>query len=233
VTTKAASSTTTQHILVVEDDETIWRGLNQALTAQGYRVTLASTGAAALDAVDLAEEPDLVLLDLGLPDMDGIEVCRRLRVRHPEATVVMLTARSEEIDIVLGLDAGADDYLTKPFHLSELLARIRAHLRRQVTTGSVTTADIGDLHIDFAAHRVKVHGEDVLLRAKEFDLLTILVRDVGNVLTREVILDEVWDISWPGSSRTLDQHISSLRRRLGDVGEHIVTVRGVGFRFDP
>jgi DNA-binding response OmpR family regulator len=165
--------------------------------------------------------------------MDGIEVCRRLRVRHPEATVVMLTARSEEIDIVLGLDAGADDYLTKPFHLSELLARIRAHLRRQVTTGSVTTADIGDLHIDFAAHRVKVHGEDVLLRAKEFDLLTILVRDVGNVLTREVILDEVWDISWPGSSRTLDQHISSLRRRLGDVGEHIVTVRGVGFRFDP
>jgi DNA-binding response OmpR family regulator len=233
VTTTAASSTTTQHILVVEDDETIWRGLNQALTAQGYRVTLASTGAAALDAVDLAEEPDLVLLDLGLPDMDGIEVCRRLRVRHPEATVVMLTARSEEIDIVLGLDAGADDYLTKPFHLSELLARIRAHLRRQVTTGSVTTADIGDLHIDFAAHRVKVHGEDVLLRAKEFDLLTILVRDVGNVLTREVILDEVWDISWPGSSRTLDQHITSLRRRLGDVGEHIVTVRGVGFRFDP
>ena len=233
MSTKSASATTTQQILVVEDDETIWRGLNQALSAQGYAVTLASTGAAALDQVDFEGEPDLVLLDLGLPDMDGIEVCRRLRVRHPEATVVMLTARSEEIDIVLGLDAGADDYLTKPFHLTELLARIRAHLRRKVTTGSDKAVDLGGLHIDFAAHRVQVNGDDVLLRAKEFDLLTILVRDAGNVLTREVILDEVWDISWPGSSRTLDQHISSLRRRLGELGDHIVTVRGVGFRFDP
>jgi DNA-binding response OmpR family regulator len=219
-------------VLVVDDEPQIVRALRINLAARGYEVLTAHDGVTALK-IAADGKPDVVVLDLGLPDMDGIEVCRRLRLRHPEATVVMLTARSEEIDIVLGLDAGADDYLTKPFHLSELLARIRAHLRRQVTTGSVTTADLGELHIDFAAHRVKVHGEDVLLRAKEFDLLTILVRDAGNVLTREVILDEVWDISWPGSSRTLDQHISSLRRRLGDVGDHIVTVRGVGFRYDP
>lgn len=233
MSTRTASTTATQHILVVEDDETIWRGLNQALSAQGYQVSLAPTGADALAVADRPDEPDLVLLDLGLPDIDGIEVCRRLRERHPQATVVMLTARSEEIDIVLGLDAGADDYLIKPFHLSELLARIRAHLRRRVQAGPKQPVDLGGLHVDFAAHRVAVNGDDVLLRAKEFDLLATLIREPGTVLTREVILQEVWDISWPGSSRTLDQHISSLRRRLGDLGEHIVTVRGVGFRYDP
>lgn len=226
------TSTTLQHILVVEDDETIWRGLNQALTGQGYEVSLASTGGAALSAYEDVSEPDLVLLDLGLPDMDGIALCRELRSRHPDATVVILTARTEEIDIVLGLDAGADDYLTKPFRLSELLARVRAHLRRKVSTGEVDVIEIDELRIDFDAHRVTVDGAEVQLRAKEFDLLTLLVREAGRVLPREQIMSEVWDITWSGSTRTLDQHMSSLRHRLGAAGAHIVTIRGVGFRYD-
>ncbi len=140
---------------------------------------MAATGTDALAIADDPEEPDLILLDLGLPDMDGIAVCRELRAKHPESTVVMLTARAEEIDIVLGLDAGADDYLTKPFRLSELLARIRAHLRRQVPTDAPDVIELDELRIDLRAHRVLVDGSEVQLRAKEFDLLVLLARDTG------------------------------------------------------
>lgn len=226
------TSAAVQRILVVEDDETIWRGLNKALTGQGYDVSLAATGSDAIAIADEHDEPDLILLDLGLPDMDGIAVCRELRTKHPESTVVMLTARAEEIDIVLGLDAGADDYLTKPFRLSELLARIRAHLRRQVPTDAPDVIELDELRIDLRAHRVLVDGSEVQLRAKEFDLLVLLARTPGKVLTRETIMAEVWDITWSGSTRTLDQHMSSLRRRLGAAGAHLVTVRGLGFRYD-
>lgn len=219
-----------QHILVVEDDQTIWRGLHQALTDQGYTVSLAATGARSLVAA--AAEPDLILLDLGLPDMDGIDVCRKIRTLYPQATVLILTARSDEIDVVLGLDAGADDYLTKPFKLSELLARIRAHLRRRIPEQGEEVIVVDELTIDLAAHRVLVDGEEVELRPKEFDLLTLLTSQIGSVLHRDDIMRIVWDPNWQGSTKTLDQQMSSLRKHLGRAGDHITTVRGVGYRFE-
>lgn len=219
-----------QHILVVEDDPTIWRGLHQALGNQGYDVSLAANGAEALRSIDT--HPDLILLDLGLPDMDGIEVCRRVRANYPQATILILTARSDEIDVVLGLDAGADDYLTKPFKLSELLARIRAHLRRQVPDSEQATIVVDELTIDLAAHRVLIGDVEIELRPKEFDLLTILASDAGKAINRDEIMRVVWDSNWHGPTKTLDQHISSLRKHLGGTGDHIVTVRGVGYRYD-
>lgn len=216
-------------MLVVEDDQTIWRGLHQALAGQGYTITWAANGT---DAINSSEEsPDLVLLDLGLPDIDGIEVCRELRLRHPRTTILMLTARADEIDIVVGLDAGADDYLTKPFRLAELLARIRAHLRRRVPDNDDETIVADEVTIDLSAHRVVVDDNEVELRPKEFDLLCMLARDAGKAIHRDEIMREVWDEHWHGSTKTLDQHISSLRKHLGTAGDHIVTVRGVGYRF--
>ncbi len=219
----------TEQILVVEDDPTIWRGLQQALGSQGYALSWAATAAQALE---LATPPDLVLLDLGLPDLDGIEVCRRIRQRHPLTTIVILTARTDEIDIVIGLDAGADDYLTKPFRLAELLARIRAHLRRRDTEDETERITVGDLIIDVAAHRVLYNGDEVDLRPKEFDLLTLLAADAGRVVERDRIMSEVWDEHWFGSTKTLDMHISALRKRYPEIGEHITTLRGIGYRYD-
>ena len=224
-----------RRILVVEDDEAIGRGLSQALAGQGYLVGWAATGADALrQARDAA--PDLVLLDLGLPDLDGVEVCRALRARWPATTIVMLTARSAEIDVVVGLDAGADDYVTKPFRLAELLARLRAHLRRAAATGAGGRLTVGRLELDTGAHRVWVTGREVELRPREFDLLALLMSEVGRVVARERIMAEVWDEHWFGSTKTLDMHISSLRRKLtdaGDVPHRLSTVRGVGYRLEP
>lgn len=226
---------TEPRILVVEDDESIARGLSGALRTQGFDVTHAATGQQALDAA--ANPPDLVLLDLGLPDMDGIEVCRRLRAQEPRLPIVMLTARHGEVEVVLGLDAGADDYVTKPFGLAELLARVRAHLRRtrQVEDSVIV---VGDVEIDRDARRVRVGGEEVELRAREFELLAFLMAEAGNAVTRERIMSEVWDEHWFGSTKTLDMHISSLRRKLGDradgegPGARITTLRGVGYRYE-
>ncbi len=217
-------------ILVVEDDATIWRGLHQALGAQGYEPDWADTGAGAL--VPRPVPPDLVLLDLGLPDIDGVEVCRRLRALYPQATIVILTARSDEIDVVIGLDAGADDYLVKPFRLAELLARIRAHLRRRSPDADLETVSVGTLSMDVGAHRVFVDGEELELRPKEFDLLALLLSEAGRVVPRERIMHEVWDEHWFGSTKTLDMHISSLRKRLGPTGDLITTLRGIGYRFE-
>jgi DNA-binding response OmpR family regulator len=177
-----------------------------------------------------------VLLDLGLPDMDGTALCRRLRASLDETIIVMLTARTDEIDVVLGLDAGADDYLTKPFRLLELISRVRAHLRRGAAThGPAVPATVGPLRLDPRSRRVTVAGAEVPLRAKEFDLLSVLVQNAGEALTRERLMADVWDENWSGSTKTLDMHILALRRKLaaaGLPGEQISTLRGYGYRYE-
>ncbi|MEI2826951.1 MAG: response regulator transcription factor [Dermatophilaceae bacterium] len=218
-------------VLLVEDDRGISEPLARALRREGYTVDVHGTGAGALEAAKA--RPDLVVLDLGLPDMDGLEVCRRLRADGRTIPVLILTARADELDAVVGLDAGGDDYVTKPFRLAELLARVRALLRRHAGDG--LDASTGALRIDTDARRAYFEGEEMPLTAKEFDLLRVLVREQGRVVTREQLMREVWDTEWFGSTKTLDMHISVLRRKLGDDVAHprfISTVRGLGFRFD-
>jgi DNA-binding response OmpR family regulator len=220
-------------VLVVEDDVTLGGGLRQALASQGYRASWVQTG---VKALELAREPhDLVLLDLKLPDMDGVQVCRRLRAAQPWLVIVMLTARREEIDVIVGLDAGADDYLTKPFRLAELLARIRAHTRRLESAGPAGRLVVGDLELDQAARRVWLAGRELDLRPKEFDLLALLMVEAGRAVARERIMAEVWDEHWFGSTKTLDMHIVALRRKLGEPAARagrITTLRGVGYRLE-
>lgn len=222
-------------ILVVEDDQVIGGGLERALSTEGYEPEWVGTAALALDAVEDIP-PAMVLLDLGLPDGDGVDLCRRLREMVPDAVIMVLTARAEEIDIVVGLDAGADDYVVKPFRLAELLARIRAHLRRSpARAGTPERLVAGDVAVDAAGRRAFVGGAEVALRAKEFDLLTLLVAEAGRAVTRDRLMSEVWDKHWFGSTKTLDMHISSLRRRLGETGDgpsRITTIRGIGYRFE-
>jgi DNA-binding response OmpR family regulator len=217
-------------LLLVEDDESIGRSLSRTLQGQGYAVDWARTGAAATDL--LADDTALVLLDLGLPDMDGVAVCERLRTAQPGLDIVILTARREEVDVVLGLDAGADDYVVKPFRLAELLARINARLRRRAAA-SDGTARVGALTVDGAARRAWAGDTEIALRPKEFDLLALLASRAGQVVDRERIMREVWDEHWFGSTKTLDIHVSSLRRKLGPLGPPVITtIRGVGYRLD-
>lgn len=224
-------------LLVVEDDEAIGRPLTSALQGQGYDVLWAITAAEALELSAL-EPPVLVLLDLGLPDLDGVELCRLLRAQNPSTVIVVLSARAEDMDVVLGLEAGADDYLTKPFRLPVLLARIRAHLRRQGPPPGTVDGEVlkvGNLNLDLGARRVEVGGEEVALRPKEFDLLARLIAGHGQAVTREQLMSQVWDEHWSGSTKTLDMHVSSLRRKLAEFGEDpatIVTLRGYGYRYD-
>jgi DNA-binding response OmpR family regulator len=231
------------HLLLVEDDEEIGQMLAGALRANGHQVSWQRTGSSALHEADRATF-DLVLLDLGLPDVDGVEVCRDLRVRQPNCVLVMLTARRDEMDVVVGLEAGADDYLTKPFGLTELLARVRAHLRRRTvdsTTSGVAAApmSVGDLTVDVGSRRASIAGADLALRAKEFDLLARIVREPGIALSRETLMADVWDENWFGSTRTLDVHVAALRRRLAEAAPpaarlpRISTLRGYGYRLDP
>jgi DNA-binding response OmpR family regulator len=225
-------------ILVVEDDEAIGRALVSTLTAQGFGVEWAHDGRSAL-SMAAASRPELVLLDLGLPDIDGVEVCRGVRALDAGVRIVILTARHSEVDVVLGLDAGADDYVTKPFRLAELLARVRAHLRRSDRDApSPDHLVIGDVELDAAARRVRVDGREIELRAREFELLAFLMQHAGSAVTRERIMTEVWDEHWFGSTKTLDMHISALRRKFGEtlgdesVPSRITTLRGVGYRFE-
>ena len=217
-------------VLLAEDDPTISDPLARALRREGYEVDVRADGRAALDGAQ--EAPDLVVLDLGLPYIDGLEVCRRIRAGGSTAPVLILTARADEVDTVVGLDAGADDYVTKPFRLAELLARVRALLRRNPNEQA---GDNEVVRIDADGRRAWFNGEELQLTAKEFDLLRVLVRDQGKVVSREALMREVWETSWYGSTKTLDMLISVLRKKLGDDAAHprcIATVRGVGFRFE-
>lgn len=217
-------------ILVVEDDDAIATGLVRVLDAQGYEVRRVASGHQALDVVD--DGTVLVLLDLGLPDVDGVEVCRRLRRRYQQVGVLIVSARDQELDVVAGLDAGADDYLVKPFRLSELLARVRAHVRRrEIPDVPATAMQASGVTVDAAARRAFRDGRELALRPREFELLAVLVGAAGRVVTRDRLMREVWDTDWMGSTKTLDTHVLTLRQKLGQP-DLITTLRGVGYRFE-
>jgi DNA-binding response OmpR family regulator len=217
-------------LLLVEDDPSISVPLSEGLTREGFDVTVASTGAAALAAPAV----DLVLLDLGLPDLEGRVVCQQLRSRSA-VPIIVVTARGEEIDRVILLELGADDYVVKPFGFRELVARIRAVLRRtsavDVPAAGVGPLVVGALQIDARTRQVSFDGRAVLLTPKEFDLLQCLAVDPGAVRSREQLIHDVWDENWWGSTKTLDVHVASLRKKLAP--EYIETVRSVGYRLVP
>ena len=224
-----------ERILLVEDDARIGSTLLRALESSGYEARWSADG---LTAITAAAEflPDLVLLDLGLPDIDGLDVCRRIHAADPSVVIVMLTARDEELDVVVGLDAGAVDYISKPFKLAELLARIRAQLRRAPALANTVATPTGGLEVDGDARRAWLDGEQLELRAKEFDLLARLVSDAGHAVSRETLMCDVWDENWFGSTKTLDFHIAALRKKIDRdpvAPSRITTLRGVGFRYEP
>src|SRR4051794_32874149 len=223
-------------ILFVEDEPSISDPFSKALAREGFEAIVARTGR---EALALAERmpPDLVLLDLNLPDTDGRDVARELR-RRGNTPIVMLTARGTEMDRIVGLEIGADDYVVKPFSGAEVIARIRAVLRRSSRSDADEAPSepvtVGGLTLDFGGRRVTLDGEQLELARKEFDLLAELVRNAGRVVSREDLIARVWDENWFGSTKTLDTHIGWLRRKLGDdtaAPRYLHTVRGVGFRF--
>ncbi|WP_456844669.1 response regulator transcription factor [Cellulomonas sp. P5_C6] len=231
-------------VLVVEDDEGVGAPLRRALQANGHEVTWLRTGVSAVVEAR-AVQPDVVLLDLGLPDLDGVEVCRAVRLSCESAVIVILTARGEEMDVVVGLEAGADDYLVKPVGLTELLARVRAHVRRMPVAAATVAPGappaslaVGALRIDLGSRRVHLGGVEVQLRPKEFDLVARLAAEPGVVVTRERLISDVWDENWFGSTKTLDVHVAAVRRKLAGADRDapaptITTVRGRGYRIDP
>jgi DNA-binding response OmpR family regulator len=222
-------------ILVVEDEEQLATLVRDGLSSAGYGVELAGDGLGALRKVE-ASPPDLVILDWMLPGLDGLEVCRRIR-QTSITPILMLTARAEEVDRVLGLEVGADDYLTKPFSMRELLARTRALLRRvdlmkreAADTGERETVQVGELRIDLAGRTAALSGQPVELTPKEFDLLSMLAEQPGRAYSREYLLTRIWGEEYIGFDRTVDTHIVRLRRKLGSMGDRIVTVWGVGYK---
>ena len=221
-------------LLLVEDDTAIAESLRDGLALYRYDVEWVGSGAAALTAVAGDPGIEFVLLDLGLPDMDGLDVCRKLR-ETSQLPIIIITARADEVDTVVGLEVGADDYISKPFGVRELVARVRAVLRRSnLLPGDEAPdggQDLGPLRVDRRSRRVFADGSEVALAPKEFDLLSLLAEQPGAVLTREHLIEAVWDEHWFGSTRTLDVHVAALRRKLGDAAP-ITTVRGVGFRLE-
>jgi two-component system response regulator RegX3 len=229
------AAVTRRTILLVEDEESISEPLARALERDGFAPRVQPTVAQAVDAFR-AEAPDLVLLDLMLPDGDGRDVLREIR-KTSRVPVIVLTARGDELDRVLGLELGADDYVTKPFSAAELLARIRAVLRRTDESGPAeprAALEAGDVRLDPDTHVATQAGRQLDLTAKEFDLLRALLGNAGKLVARAQLMEEVWQTSWLGSTKTLDVHVSSLRRKLGDdpaSPRYIHTIRGIGFRF--
>ncbi|MFD5601052.1 winged helix-turn-helix domain-containing protein [Leucobacter sp. NPDC058333] len=228
-----------QHILLVEDEESISRPLSFLLEREGYRVTVSDDGAEAVTTF-AAAQPDLVLLDLMLPSLPGTEVCRAIR-QTSQVPVIMLTAKDSEIDIVVGLELGADDYITKPYSTRELLARVRAALRRSGATEEERVDDFDALvldesgiRLDSERHSVSVRGEEIAMPLREFELLEMLMRHAGRVLTRGQLIDRVWGSNYYGDTKTLDVHIKRIRARIEEQPSKpklISTVRGVGYRF--
>jgi DNA-binding response OmpR family regulator len=228
-----STNVTRPRILLVEDEESISEPFSRALSREGFEPVIARTAAEALDLASKVQ-PELVLLDLMLPDGDGRDVCRELR-RRSDTPIIMLTARGTETDRIVGLELGADDYVVKPFSGPEVIARIRAVLRRSRRDGDAPIRrTLGDLDIDGEARRVRIGDNEIDLSRKEFDLLAVLADAAGRVLTRDYLMERVWDENWFGPTKTLDVHIGTLRRKLGDDTanpRYIHTVRGVGFRF--
>ena len=228
-------------VLVVEDEESFAEALTLGLSREGFDVTVAKDGRQALLLFD-AVRPDLVLLDLMLPGLSGIDVCREIR-RTSRTPVIMVTARDSEVDTVVGLEVGADDYVTKPYRMRELVARMRAVMRRVAAGdgGAVPLGpedevlDGGDIRLDLARHALTVRGEEVPLPRKEFEVLELLMENAGRVLTRETLLDRVWGVDYVGDTKTLDVHIKRIRSKIEDDPARpvrITTIRGVGYRFE-
>ena len=225
-------------VLVVEDEDSFVEALEVGLQREGFRVQIARDGAEALDVFD-AVKPDLVLLDVMLPKISGIDVCRELR-RRSQVPIIMVTAKGSEIDTVVGLEVGADDYVTKPYRLRELVARMRAVLRRRSAEGSTVEGgggalEVGDVVLDPERHEVLVRGEPVQLPLKEFELLEILLANAGRVLTRDTLIDRVWGTDYVGDTKTLDVHVKRLRAKVEDdpsAPTRIVTIRGLGYKYE-
>ena len=228
-----------QTVLVVEDEESFIEALTVGLRREGFEVAVARDGIDALAAFDL-HKPDLVLLDVMLPRMSGLDVCRQIRQRS-KVPIIMVTAKGAEIDTVVGLEVGADDYVTKPYRLRELVARMRAVLRRSPGDGldddaSLAAIDVGDVRLDPERHEVWVREEQVMLPLKEFDLLHLLLANAGRVLPRELLIDRVWGHDYVGDTKTLDVHVKRLRAKVEDDPANptrIVTIRGLGYKYEP
>ena len=226
-----------QTVLVVEDEESFVEALLIGLKREGFRVEVARDGAQALDVFDVVR-PDLVLLDVMLPRLSGIDVCRQLR-KKSRVPIIMVTAKGAEIDTVVGLEVGADDYVTKPYRLRELVARMRAVLRRsprdRQLDASGEALEVGDVALDPERHEVVIRGSTVQLPLKEFELLELLLDNAGRVLTRETLIDRVWGSDYVGDTKTLDVHIKRLRSKVEDDPSNpsrIVTIRGLGYKFE-
>lgn len=225
-------------VLLVEDEDGFVEALSVGLKREGFRVQAARDGAEALDVFD-AVKPDVVLLDVMLPKVSGIDVCRELR-RRSDVPIIMVTAKGSEIDTVVGLEVGADDYVTKPYRLRELVARMRAVLRRHAADRSARAAtgevlEVGDVRLDPARHEVEIRGEQVKLPLKEFELLEVLLANAGRVLTRDTLIDRVWGTDYVGDTKTLDVHVKRLRAKVEEDPSsptRIVTIRGLGYKYD-
>ena len=225
-------------VLVVEDEESFVEALTLGLSREGFRVDVARDGAEALDLIDDVR-PDVVLLDLMLPKVSGLDVCRQIRARSA-VPIIMVTARDSEVDAVVGLEVGADDYVTKPYRLRELVARMRAVLRRAAagaddTPPSGEAIEVGDVRLDPERHEVVVRGNEVALPLREFELLELLLSNAGRVLTRDTLIDRIWGPNYVGDTKTLDVHIKRLRSRIEDdpsQPKRITTIRGLGYRYE-
>jgi two-component system alkaline phosphatase synthesis response regulator PhoP len=219
-------------ILIVEDESNIRELVSYNLKNNNYKVIEAEDGKQGFEMA-ISENPDLILLDIMLPGMNGFDICRELRNRGSKTSIIMLTARNEDIDKVMGLEFGADDYMTKPFSIHELMARIKAVLRRTEISNSARNISTGALSINIDRHEVLINGSTIELSLKEFDLLNTLVENKGIVMTRDQLLDKVWGIDYDGENRTVDVHIRYLRRKLGDDevnSRYIQTIRGLGYK---